>query len=134
MAYPLCGTCAGWSKTGLHLYYTQRNFFLAFRVRVCIVVIAPPTTTTMNRLDDEEINRILENADILIEKVGEAACVVDNINSDLPDFNELQKYDETARVGYRIEDIEIALANASQELSDALNHIDALKRMLGKKS
>jgi hypothetical protein len=86
-----------------------------------------------NKLDQEEINNIIASCEALTAKVEEAAGFVDNINSGLPDFTELQKYDETARVGYRIEDIETALANASQELSDALKHIDKLKDLLEKK-
>jgi hypothetical protein len=88
----------------------------------------------MNKLDKEEINNILASCEALTAKIEEAAGFVDNINSGLPDFNELQKYDETARVGYRIEDIEVALANASQELMDANNHIERLKRLLVEKS
>jgi hypothetical protein len=85
----------------------------------------------MNKLDQEEIKKILASCHTLTAKIEEAAGFVDNINSGLPDFITLQQNDETASVGYRIEDIETALANASQELADASKYIVRLERHLG---
>lgn len=90
----------------------------------------------MNNIDKEEAANIINAANTIENKLGwlqESVAEV-RMASNLPDFSELQKYDETAKVGYRIEDIEIALANIDQEITDALNHIDALKRILEKKT
>lgn len=88
----------------------------------------------MNKLDQEEVSNIIKNADALENKLGwlqEAVTQVHKAYS-LPDFMELQKYDETAKVGYLIEDIEICVANIDQEISDALNKIDRLRKTLKK--
>jgi hypothetical protein len=53
---------------------------------------------------------------------------------DLPDFNELQSKGETAKLGYAIEDFEIALANIDQEVSDAFVAVEKIKRLLEEKS
>jgi hypothetical protein len=89
----------------------------------------------MNKLDKEETTNIINSASVLENKLeGLQKSVAEVCNaSNLPDFSEYQKYDETAKVGYRIEDIEICLANIDQEISDALNHLDSLKRLLNKK-
>lgn len=81
-----------------------------------------------------EVNKMLASIDNLLPILEAAQDAADRCrrNTDFPDFQDLQQHDDTAKIGYRIEDIEIALANAEQELADAANHIDALKRLLQK--
>lgn len=86
----------------------------------------------MNKLDQEEIEVILKNTDSLESKLdwlGDAATELRKV-SNLPDFEELQKYDDTAKVGYLVEDIETCLANIDQEISDATNKVSDLRAVL----
>ena len=86
----------------------------------------------MNKLHKEEAITILSNAEKLENKLGwlqEAVSELQKVNN-LPAFEELQKYDETAKVGYIVEDIEICLANIDHEISDALNKIERLRKVL----
>lgn len=88
----------------------------------------------MNKLDQEEIANILANAEKLENKLGwlqEQVAELQNAYT-LPDFIELQKYDESAKVGYLVEDIEICVANIDQEISDAFNKIERLRKALKK--
>lgn len=88
----------------------------------------------MNKLDQEEIADILANAEKLENKLGWLQEAVTQVHKSysLPDFIELQKYDESAKVGYLIEDIEICVANIDQEISDALNKIERLRKAMKK--
>lgn len=88
-----------------------------------------------NKLDQEEEQKIKVTSAIAITLLGE---LQDNVGAmrnliNLPDYCELQEYDDTAKVGYKIEDAEVAIANISQEISDAINAFDKIIELLNKK-
>jgi hypothetical protein len=82
---------------------------------------------------NKEILASLEKLIPQLEAIGDAVSVLQS-EIDLPDFNELQRNDETAKLGYAIEDFEIAASNIDQEVSDAWTAIEKIKRLLGEKS
>lgn len=86
----------------------------------------------MNKLDQEEIDNIKKVSARLEASLEELQGKVADIRNgtDYPDYAELTKYDETARVGYIIENIETCLANIDHEVSDTLNQIGRLNKML----
>ena len=89
----------------------------------------------MNKLDTEEKEKIKMQSAIAITILGEIQAKVSAMRNliELPDYSELQNYDETAKVGYKMEDAEVAMANISQEISDALNAFDSIIELLNKK-
>lgn len=88
----------------------------------------------MNKLDKEEASNILKTLKSLEEKLDAISKELDDARSTtiLPDFEELQQNDETAKAGYLIEDIETALANLDHELSEAFNKSSFLRQLLKK--
>ena len=74
-------------------------------------------------------DRLLPQLDAISDAVSKLQLEVD-----LPDFMELQRNDETSKLGYAVEDFEIAVSNIDQEVSDAFNAAEKIKRLLGEKS
>lgn len=88
-----------------------------------------------NKLDQEEKETIQLRSALAITILGELQDKVSAMRNlvQLPDYCELQEYDDTAKVGYKIEDAEVAMANISQEISDAINAFDNIIELLNKK-
>ena len=74
-------------------------------------------------------DRLLPQLDAISDAVSKLQLEVD-----LPDFMELQRNDETSKLGYAVEDFEIAVSNIDQEVIDAFNAAEKIKRLLGEKS
>ena len=75
------------------------------------------------------LDRLLPQLDAISDAVSKLQSEVD-----FPDFVELQRNDETSKLGYAVEDFEIAVSNIDQEVSDAFTAAEKIKRLLGEKS
>jgi hypothetical protein len=90
----------------------------------------------MNKLTKEDIKKTKMTSAVAILILGEMQDKVQAMRQpiNLPDYSELQEgLGETATLGYKIEDAEIAMANISQEISDAINAFDSIIELLNKK-
>jgi hypothetical protein len=91
----------------------------------------------MNKLTTEDIEQAKLTSSLAINLLGEIQYKVRAMRKriDLPDYSELQEGidAETAKLGYKIEDAETAMANISQEISDAINAFDSIIELLNKK-
>ena len=93
----------------------------------------------MNKLNKQEATKILKQIDLLEARLQTLSDAVWGLRTrtSLPDFEELQKYDNTSndvlfKVGYLVEDIETCLANIDQEIADAGFKADTLRNVLKK--
>lgn len=86
----------------------------------------------MNKLNEEEVANIKKVSARLEASLEELQGKITDIRNgtDYPDYSKLIENDDTARVGYIIENVETCLANIDHEISDAINQIERLKKML----
>jgi peptidoglycan hydrolase CwlO-like protein len=90
----------------------------------------------MSKLTEEQIANIKKVSARLEASLEELQGKITDIRNgtDYPDYNELIKDselgDSKARAGYIIENIEVCLANIDNEVSDAFNQIERLKKFL----
>ena len=83
----------------------------------------------MNKEILSSLEKLLPQLDTIGDEITELRA-----KTNLADFKELQANNETAKLGYAIEDFEVALANLDQEVSDAFVAAEKIKRLLGEKS
>lgn len=85
----------------------------------------------MNPEEASYISNKLIDLDTFLDELDNQQQAIEK-NLVLPDFAELQAKQETARVGYFVEDIETSIANIGIEISDARKNIERLRGELKK--